>query len=238
MCHLERVPSKPERPCAARQGAARSSRRRRGGWPQVRRVVTDLIGQGRWEDGDPDILVAFDAGCDAPAHDLPPDRPARRGAGMHVCGPAYLCHAKAGTLAQGARLSYRQRGGPAKQNRPSAGPGSTCVLPRPRTGGRGSSPWRIPNSASPARPQPISAAPGRSGPNSPGSPRPASATDSEISAFTRTTRPVHPNHQLPAQDAHLARRTSDPPPDTTWLNRPTGRPESIAERNQIKAHKP
>jgi hypothetical protein len=33
---------------------------------QVRRVVTDLIGQGQWEDGDPDILIAFDAGSDAP----------------------------------------------------------------------------------------------------------------------------------------------------------------------------
>lgn len=33
---------------------------------QVRRVVNDLIGQGQWEDGDPDILVVFDAGYDAP----------------------------------------------------------------------------------------------------------------------------------------------------------------------------
>lgn len=32
---------------------------------QVRRVVNDLIGQGQWEDGDPDILVVFDAGYDA-----------------------------------------------------------------------------------------------------------------------------------------------------------------------------
>lgn len=33
---------------------------------QVRRVVTDLIGQGQWETGDEDILVVFDAGYDAP----------------------------------------------------------------------------------------------------------------------------------------------------------------------------
>ncbi|WP_225101971.1 NF041680 family putative transposase [Streptomyces sp. CoH27] len=33
---------------------------------QVRRVVTDLIGQGQWEAGDKDILVVFDAGYDAP----------------------------------------------------------------------------------------------------------------------------------------------------------------------------
>ncbi|MFI6340998.1 NF041680 family putative transposase [Streptomyces sp. NPDC050535] len=33
---------------------------------QVRRVVTDLIGQGQWETGDADILVVFDAGYDAP----------------------------------------------------------------------------------------------------------------------------------------------------------------------------
>ncbi|MGV9567900.1 NF041680 family putative transposase [Streptomyces sp. NPDC003480] len=33
---------------------------------QVRRVVTDLIGQGQWENGDEDILVVFDAGYDAP----------------------------------------------------------------------------------------------------------------------------------------------------------------------------
>ncbi|MFF3330502.1 NF041680 family putative transposase [Streptomyces sp. NPDC002888] len=33
---------------------------------QVRRVVTDLIGQGQWEEGDADILVVFDAGYDAP----------------------------------------------------------------------------------------------------------------------------------------------------------------------------
>ncbi|BBC29177.1 uncharacterized protein SGFS_004680 [Streptomyces graminofaciens] len=33
---------------------------------QVRRVVNDLIGQGQWEEGDPDILVVFDAGYDAP----------------------------------------------------------------------------------------------------------------------------------------------------------------------------
>lgn len=33
---------------------------------QVRRVVTDLIGQGQWEAGDDDILVVFDAGYDAP----------------------------------------------------------------------------------------------------------------------------------------------------------------------------
>ncbi|WP_369360881.1 NF041680 family putative transposase [Streptomyces sp. cg2] len=33
---------------------------------QIRRVVTDLIGQGQWEAGDPDILVVFDAGYDAP----------------------------------------------------------------------------------------------------------------------------------------------------------------------------
>ncbi|CAG6397594.1 transposase [Streptomyces cocklensis] len=33
---------------------------------QVRRVVTDLIGQGQWEAGDNDILVVFDAGYDAP----------------------------------------------------------------------------------------------------------------------------------------------------------------------------
>ncbi len=33
---------------------------------QVRRVVTDLIGQGQWETGDDDILVVFDAGYDTP----------------------------------------------------------------------------------------------------------------------------------------------------------------------------
>lgn len=33
---------------------------------QVRRVVTDLIDGGRWEMGDADILVVFDAGYDAP----------------------------------------------------------------------------------------------------------------------------------------------------------------------------
>lgn len=33
---------------------------------QVRRVVNDLIGQGRCEDGAPGILVVFDAGYDAP----------------------------------------------------------------------------------------------------------------------------------------------------------------------------
>ncbi|MFG2961473.1 NF041680 family putative transposase [Streptomyces sp. NPDC048291] len=33
---------------------------------QVRGVVTELIGQGQWEDGDDDILVVFDAGYDAP----------------------------------------------------------------------------------------------------------------------------------------------------------------------------
>ncbi|MEU9381222.1 NF041680 family putative transposase [Streptomyces sp. NPDC048279] len=33
---------------------------------QIRRVVNDLIGRGRWEDGDPDILVVFDAGYDVP----------------------------------------------------------------------------------------------------------------------------------------------------------------------------
>jgi hypothetical protein len=33
---------------------------------QVRRVVTDLIDQGQWEDGDDDIQVVFDAGYDAP----------------------------------------------------------------------------------------------------------------------------------------------------------------------------
>lgn len=33
---------------------------------QVRRVVGDLITGGRWYEGDPDILVVFDAGYDAP----------------------------------------------------------------------------------------------------------------------------------------------------------------------------
>ncbi|MFJ2634265.1 NF041680 family putative transposase [Streptomyces sp. NPDC087422] len=33
---------------------------------QVRRVVEDLITAGRWREGDPDILVVFDAGYDAP----------------------------------------------------------------------------------------------------------------------------------------------------------------------------
>ncbi|QNT90426.1 DDE superfamily endonuclease [Streptomyces griseofuscus] len=33
---------------------------------QVRRVVEDLIADGRWREGDPDILVVFDAGYDAP----------------------------------------------------------------------------------------------------------------------------------------------------------------------------
>ncbi|MBL3671751.1 transposase, partial [Streptomyces sp. M2CJ-2] len=33
---------------------------------QVSRVVADLIDGGQWEDGDPDILVVFDAGYDAP----------------------------------------------------------------------------------------------------------------------------------------------------------------------------
>lgn len=33
---------------------------------QVRRVVEDLIVGGRWREGDPDILVVFDAGYDAP----------------------------------------------------------------------------------------------------------------------------------------------------------------------------
>ncbi len=33
---------------------------------QVRRVVTDLIGQGQRETGDEDILVVFDVGCGAP----------------------------------------------------------------------------------------------------------------------------------------------------------------------------
>ncbi|MYW01462.1 transposase, partial [Streptomyces sp. SID3343] len=33
---------------------------------QVRRIVGDLIAGGRWREGDPDILVVFDAGYDAP----------------------------------------------------------------------------------------------------------------------------------------------------------------------------
>ncbi|MFJ8026027.1 transposase [Streptomyces sp. NPDC096311] len=33
---------------------------------QVRRVITDLIDGGQWEDGDADILIVFDAGYDAP----------------------------------------------------------------------------------------------------------------------------------------------------------------------------
>ncbi|MFJ4013103.1 NF041680 family putative transposase [Streptomyces sp. NPDC090026] len=33
---------------------------------QVRRVVTDLVEGGQWEEGDPDILIVFDAGYDAP----------------------------------------------------------------------------------------------------------------------------------------------------------------------------
>ncbi|WP_323180278.1 transposase [Streptomyces sp. NBC_01363] len=33
---------------------------------QVRRVVTDLIDGGQWEDGDADILIVFDASYDAP----------------------------------------------------------------------------------------------------------------------------------------------------------------------------
>jgi hypothetical protein len=33
---------------------------------QVRRVVEDLIDVGRWKPGDRDILIVFDAGCDAP----------------------------------------------------------------------------------------------------------------------------------------------------------------------------
>ncbi|MGC0380164.1 hypothetical protein RKD33_000381 [Streptomyces sp. SAI-129] len=33
---------------------------------QVRRVVEDLIDMGRWHPGDRDILIVFDAGCDAP----------------------------------------------------------------------------------------------------------------------------------------------------------------------------
>lgn len=33
---------------------------------QVRRVVEDLIAGGRWREGDPDILVVFDVGYDAP----------------------------------------------------------------------------------------------------------------------------------------------------------------------------
>lgn len=33
---------------------------------QVRRVVEDLIAGGRWREGDPTILVVFDAGYDAP----------------------------------------------------------------------------------------------------------------------------------------------------------------------------
>jgi hypothetical protein len=33
---------------------------------QVRRVVTDLVEGGQWEQGDPDVLVVFDAGYDAP----------------------------------------------------------------------------------------------------------------------------------------------------------------------------
>ncbi|RAJ29172.1 DDE superfamily endonuclease [Kitasatospora sp. SolWspMP-SS2h] len=33
---------------------------------QVRRVVEDLVAGGRWREGDPDILVVFDAGYDAP----------------------------------------------------------------------------------------------------------------------------------------------------------------------------
>ncbi|MFD4322968.1 NF041680 family putative transposase, partial [Streptomyces sp. NPDC058548] len=33
---------------------------------QVRRVVEDLIAGGRWREGDPDVLIVFDAGYDAP----------------------------------------------------------------------------------------------------------------------------------------------------------------------------
>ncbi|MGW9370375.1 NF041680 family putative transposase [Streptomyces xanthophaeus] len=33
---------------------------------QVRRVVEDLVDDGRWREGDPDVLVVFDAGYDAP----------------------------------------------------------------------------------------------------------------------------------------------------------------------------
>lgn len=33
---------------------------------QVRRVVAGLIEGGQWEPGDPDVLVVFDAGYDAP----------------------------------------------------------------------------------------------------------------------------------------------------------------------------
>ena len=31
---------------------------------QVREVITRLISAGHWRQGDPDILVVFDAGCD------------------------------------------------------------------------------------------------------------------------------------------------------------------------------
>ncbi|TQJ47022.1 DDE superfamily endonuclease [Streptomyces sp. SLBN-115] len=57
---------------------------------------------------------------------------------------------------------------------------------------------------------------GRSPPSLAGSPRPASAGGFGTSARTCTVRLVHRNPQLPDLKCHLARRTSGPPPATTW----------------------
>jgi hypothetical protein len=54
------VPAAGRRPSRAEDDIAEVTAR------QVRRVVEDLIDMGRWHFGDRDVLIAFDAGYDAP----------------------------------------------------------------------------------------------------------------------------------------------------------------------------
>ncbi|MFJ7423879.1 transposase [Streptomyces uncialis] len=53
-------------PAAGRRAARPRGRCRRDHAVQVCRVVEDLVTGGRWREGEPDVLVVFDAGYDAP----------------------------------------------------------------------------------------------------------------------------------------------------------------------------
>ena len=66
---------------------------------QVRDVVTRLTGAGQWSDGDPGILVVFDAGYDVP--------------GWPSCWPTFRCNwwgsAATGCCASPPRRASRAR---------------------------------------------------------------------------------------------------------------------------------
>ena len=229
---------------------------------QVREVVGRLIEAGHWREGDPGILVIFDAGYDVMRlacrlADLPVEvlgrlrsdrvlhfpepgrrpgtqgRPRRHGGEFALADPATWPQPPAATTTATTRY-----GTATAQARDRLHPRLTHRSIRdPAAAGRRA--WLIIAAHAQLRlARPLAAdlrrPRERPAPRA-GSPRPGSAAGSGTSARRQPSRPVHRNPASRAPAAHPGRRTAGPQPATTWEKRPGEKSPSRQDPNaQVK----